>query len=106
MPIDPGRLREVVYIRAPQTAQDEAGQPLPGHTDVCTVRAEVRYLSGMEAIKGGAPVSTVRASMLVRRTAAINHSHVAVLGGTVFNILAVQPADDAGYMYLVCEATQ
>lgn len=106
MPIDPGRLREVVYIRAPRSERDAAGQPLAGYADVCTVRAEVRYLSGIETLKAGAPVSTVRASMLVRRTSVITASHVAALGAMVFNILAVHPADEPGYMFLVCETSR
>jgi SPP1 family predicted phage head-tail adaptor len=104
--IDPGQLRHRVTVRAPLTTQDALGQPTVGHTDVCTVWAEVRYASGTEALKADAPVSSVRASIRVRRRADINAGHMAVHGTTVFNILAVQPADHPGFMFLVCEAAR
>lgn len=86
-----GRLNRRCVLQTPGTAQDELGQPIPGWTDVATVWADIRMKSGMEAIKAGAPVSVVQASIRVRYRAGINAGMRIVHNLTAYNITAVQP---------------
>ena len=61
-----GTLNRRVTLQAPGTTQDELGQPITGWTDVATVWASVRHVSGLEAIKSGADVSVVKVSVRIR----------------------------------------
>ena len=99
-----GRLNRRCALQSPGTATDEIGQPIPGWTDVATLWADIRMKSGLEAIKAGAPVSTVQASIRVRYRAGINAGMRVVHNLTAYEILAVQP--DVGgreYVDLVCQ---
>lgn len=99
-----GRLNRRVTLQAPGTTQDELGQPIPGWTDVATVWGDIRLKSGLEAIKAGAPVSTVQASIRVRYRAGITAGMRLVHNLQAFNIVAVMP--DVGgreYVDLVAE---
>ena len=100
-----GRLNSRCTLQAPGTATDEIGQPIPGWTDVATVWGDIRLKSGLEAIKAGAPVSTVQASIRVRYRAGITAGMRVVHNLTAYEILAVQP-DVGGHEYvdLVCQA--
>ena len=86
-----GRLNRRCVIQTPSTATDELGQPIPGWTDVATVWADIRMKSGLEAIKAGAVVSTVQASIRIRYRAGINAGMRVVHNLTAYNITAVQP---------------
>lgn len=99
-----GRLNRRVTLQSPSQSVDELGQPIPGWTDVATLWADIRLKSGMEAIKAGAPVSTVQASIRIRYRAGINAGMRVVHNLTAYEILAVQP--DVGgreYVDLVCQ---
>ena len=99
-----GRLNTRCVIQTPSTATDELGQPIPGWTDVATVWADIRMKSGLEAIKAGASVSVVQASIRIRYRAGINAGMRIVHNLTAYEILAVQP--DVGgreYVDLVCQ---
>jgi len=99
-----GRLNRRCVIQTPSTATDELGQPIPGWTDVATVWADIRMKSGLEAIKAGASVSVVQASIRIRYRAGINAGMRVVHNLQVYEILAVQP--DVGgreYVDLVCQ---
>ena len=99
-----GRLNRRVTLQAPGTAQDELGQPIPGWTDVATVWADIRLKSGLEAIKAGAPVSTVQASIRVRYRAGITAGMRVVHNLTNYNITAVMPGvGGREYVDLVAE---
>jgi len=99
-----GRLNRRCTLQA-QTGVDELGQPLPdGWVDVATVWADIRMKSGLEAIKAGAVVSTVQASIRIRYRAGVNAGMRVVHNLTNYNITAVMP--DVGgreYVDLVCE---
>ena len=100
-----GRLNRRVTLQSPSQSVDEIGQPIPGWTDVATLWADIRMKSGLEAIKAGAPVSTVQASIRVRYRAGITAGMRVVHNLTAYEILAVQP--DVGgreYVDLVCQA--
>ena len=99
-----GRLNRRCVLQTPGTAQDELGQPIPGWTDVATVWGDIRMKSGMEAIKAGAPVSVVQASIRVRYRAGITAGMRIVHNLQAFNIVAVMP--DVGgreYVDLIAE---
>ena len=99
-----GRLNRRCTLQQPGTATDELGQPIPGWTDVATVWADIRMKSGLEAIKAGASVSVVQASIRVRYRAGITAGMRVVHNLTNYNITAVMP--DVGgreFVDLVCE---
>lgn len=99
-----GRLNRRCTLQQPGTATDEIGQPVPGWTDVATVWADIRMKSGLEAIKAGAVVSTVQASIRIRYRAGVNAGMRVVHNLVAYEILAVQP--DVGgreYVDLVAE---
>ena len=89
-----GRLDSRVTIQAPGTATDELGQPIHGWTDVAMVWASIRHLSGVEAIKADATVSTVKASIRIRWRPGLNAGMRVVHDAQVYSIEAVLP--DAG----------
>lgn len=99
-----GRLNRRVTLQQPGTAQDELGQPIPVWTDVATLWADIRMKSGLEAIKAGAQVSVVQASIRVRYRAGITAGMRVVHNLQAYNIVAVLP--DVGarvYVDLVCQ---
>jgi SPP1 family predicted phage head-tail adaptor len=99
-----GMLDRRVVIEAPPTAQDAAGQPSGSWTTVATVWANIRYLSGVEAIKAGATTSQAKASIRIRRRTDVTAAMRVTLGSTVFQVLAVLQ-DEAGKRWtdLACE---
>ncbi len=86
-----GRLSTRCVIQQPGTATDELGQPIPGWTDVATVWADIRMKSGLEAIKAGAPVSTVQASIRIRYRGDVNAGMRVVHNLVAYDIVAVMP---------------
>ena len=99
-----GRLNRRVTLQSPSQSVDEIGQPIPGWTDVATLWGDIRMKSGLEAIKAGAPVSVVQASIRVRYRAGITAGMRIVHNLQAFNIVAVMP--DVGgreYVDLVAE---
>ena len=99
-----GRLNRKCTLQQPGTATDELGQPVEGWTDFAQVWGNIRHLRGVEAIKAGAVVSTVQASIRIRYRAGVNAGMRVVHNLVVYEILAVQP--DVGgreYVDLVAE---
>ncbi|NDZ12045.1 head-tail adaptor protein [Variovorax sp. WS11] len=84
-----GKLNRRVTIQQPGTVQDDIGEPVAGWVDVATVWANVRFLNGVETVKGDAPVSVARASIRVRRRTDVTAGMRAVLGSTIFDIRSV-----------------
>ncbi len=100
-----GRLNRRCVIQQPGTAEDELGQPLPEDwVDVATVWADIRMKSGLEAIKAGAPVSVVAASVRIRYRAGVNAGMRVVHNLQAYEIKAVMP-DVSGreFLDLACE---
>lgn len=107
MSMDPGKLRHRVTFKAPLTTQDAAGQPVAGHTDVCTVWADVRYLGGIETIKADAPTSTARASVRIRRRTDVHDGLVLQHAGRLHKITAVLPDEQhREFLDVVCEVVR
>ena len=99
-----GRLNTRCTLQQPGTTADELGQPIPGWTDVATVWADIRMKSGLEAIKAGAPVSVVQASIRVRYRTGITAGMRVVHNLQAYSITAVMP--DVGgreYVDLIAE---
>ena len=99
-----GRLNRRCTLQSPSQSVDELGQPIPGWTDVATLWGDIRMKSGLEAIKAGASISVVQASIRVRYRAGITAGMRVVHNLQAFNITAVLP--DVGgreYVDLVCE---
>lgn len=98
-----GRLRSRVTLQSPSTEEDELGQPIPGWVDVASVWADIRNVSGLDAIKSGADVSIVRASARIRYRADVTAAMRLVFGATAYAITAVLPDQRRKYLDLVCE---
>jgi SPP1 family predicted phage head-tail adaptor len=102
-------------LQVPSPAQDEIGQPLPaGWVDVPSESADgkiavnVLYQKGVEAVRAGAPASTVTVSLRMRFNVAsklgVTNAMRLVDGGTIYNITAVLPdMAKRRYVDLVCE---
>jgi SPP1 family predicted phage head-tail adaptor len=97
-----GQLRHLVTLQSQVTMQDNLGQPSTAWTTVASVWADVRYQTGLEAIKSGADVSIVRVSVRMRYRV-VSAGQRVLYDGTVFNILAVQPDVRKAYVDLVAE---
>lgn len=99
-----GQLRERITIQQPGETQDEAGQPIEGWTDVCTVRAAKRDLNGREFIAAQGVQNAVAAKFEIRYRADVLANMRVVHGSDIYNILA--PLDPAGrrqQLFLMCE---
>ena len=98
------QLRSKIVIQSLTSTRDEIGQIISEWQDVATVWANIRHLSGTEAIKADAPTSTVRASIRIRYRAGIDAGMRVLHGSTAYDIQAVLP-DEIGrrHIDLVCE---
>ena len=100
-----GRLSTLVTIQQKSAGVDAIGQPLPENW--ATLRQEwanVRHQSGAEAIKAGAVVSVVSASIRIRYRTDINAGMRVLAGSVVYEIRAVLPEmGRREYVDLVCE---
>lgn len=100
-----GSLNSRITIKKAGPNQDEIGQPIASEEiDVATVWASILHKSGSESIKADKDVSTVQASIRIRRrtdiTAAMRVHH----GSTVYEIKAVLPDEqNRDHVDLVCE---
>lgn len=95
-----------VKLQAQQTVQGPMGDTT-SWVDVATVWAEVRYLSGIQAIKAGAPVGQASASIKINRRTGLSPSMRAVHKGKAFEIQAVLPDEvERIYTFLVCKEIQ
>lgn len=99
-------LNSAITIQQRGTAADALGQPVETWTVLASLWGDIRHPSGVQQIKAGAEVSTVRASIKVYRRADITAAMRVVHGATVYDIKAVLP-DERGrvFMFLACEVT-
>ena len=86
-----GRLNRRCLLQSPSQSVDALGQPIPGWTDVATVWASIRHLSGVESIKADAVTSTVKASIRIRWRPGLNAGMRVVHDAQVYSIEAVMP---------------
>ena len=92
-------LKSLVSIQMLQAGQDAIGQPVTTWAAFITVRAHIRYLSGIETVKADAQTSVVKASIRIRRRTDITPAMRVVYGVTTFQINAVLP-DEQGRQHI------
>ena len=85
-----GRLRHRVTLQSRVDTVDDIGQPSTAWLTTATIWADVRYLSGLSAIKSGADVSVSKCSIRMRHRA-VSAGQRIVYGNEVFEIDAVLP---------------
>lgn len=87
-----------VVIKQLVAGQDDIGQPTQVWETLVTVQANVRYLNGVETIKGGAETATGKASIRIAYRTNVTTAMRAYLGSTEFRITAVLP-DEVNKMH-------
>jgi SPP1 family predicted phage head-tail adaptor len=90
-----GTLKNRVTFKQLTSGQDEIGQPVQTWTDVATVWADIRHLSGVESIKADAETSIVKASIRIRRRTGLNAGMRAYFGTVIYEIKAVLPDEQS-----------
>lgn len=99
-----GTLKNRITIKQLTSGQDEIGQPVQAWTDVATVWASIRHLSGVETIKADAETSIVKASIRIRHRTDLNAGMRCYFGATVYEIKAVLPDEqNRDRLDLACE---
>jgi SPP1 family predicted phage head-tail adaptor len=100
-----GTLTDLVSLQEPGTVQDEIGQPVPGWTEVASLWANIRYLSGIEAIRANATSSVAKVSIQIRQRAGITAAMRMVdAQGVVYKIETVLPdMQHRDRINIVCE---
>ena len=87
-----GRLSTRCVIQRRTGGTNDWGEPLPeGWETHATVWANVKHLSGSEAIKADAEVSTVRARIRIRFRSALPAGTRVLIGLSAYQIEAVMP---------------
>lgn len=103
------QLRSRVRIESRTSTQDAWGQPVETWTEVVSVWADFRHVSGMESARAGAQISESRASVRIRWRTDITPAMrlVETFTGRVYDIKAVLPdVQRREFVDLVCEAAQ
>jgi SPP1 family predicted phage head-tail adaptor len=98
-----GTLNRLVTLLSRTAGQDALGQPMTTWSTAATVWANIRSLSGVEAIKSGADVSTVKASIRIRWRTGVDAGMRVANGADTYDIKAVLPDGRRQYIDLVCE---
>lgn len=86
-------LNQRVTIQQQSTAVDEIGQPVVSWSDVATVWAEVKDVSGREYIAAGAEQSAVLTKITIRKRSGIVSSMRVLHGSDTYGIDAVLEND-------------
>ena len=97
-----GQLRSLVEIQSLSQTVDEIGQPSTTWLTTATAYADIRYLSGLSAIKAGADVSLSKVSIRLRYRS-INSGQRILSGGVVYAINAVLLDQNRVYVDCVCQ---
>ena len=95
------RLNKRVTIQQQSTAVDEIGQPVVSWSDVATVWAEVKDVSGREYIAAGAIQSAVLTKITIRKRAGIVSAMRVLHGSDTYSIDAV--LESGLTMLLMCK---
>ena len=96
-----GQLRHFVALQSRVDVVDEIGQPSTSWLTTASVWADIRYLSGLSALKAGADVSVGKCTIRMRYRA-VNAGQRIVYGNEVFEIDAVLPDGKREYLDCVC----
>lgn len=99
--------RVVFFARTGE--RDPEGQPLTGDaawTEVSRAWANIRYTSGLEAVKSGAVTNVVRASIRIQGRPAVTDKMRVQHRADIFEIQAVMLDERQEHVDLVCEAVR
>lgn len=96
-----GQLRHRVDLQERVDSTDSLGQPSTTWQSVAFLWGDVRYLTGLSAIKAGADTSASKVSIRLRH-GTFNAGQRVVYGDEVFSIEAVLPDRRRQYVDLVC----
>jgi SPP1 family predicted phage head-tail adaptor len=95
-----------VTLQQRPSGKDDFGQEVVGDwTEIARLWADVRHVNGLEAVKGGADLSTVRASVRIRHRTGIDAGMRLLIDGRPYDIRAVMPTSDRAFIDLACENT-
>lgn len=97
-----GQLRNLVALQSRVDTVDALGQPSTSWLTTASVWADIRHQNGLSAIKSGADVSVVKASIRMRHRA-VNAGQRILHDGVAFNIESVLPDGRNAYVDCVCE---
>lgn len=98
-----GRLRSKVTLQRQEAHQDDLGQTVNVWVDVCTVRAEIRDLSGKEYQISQAEQSITDCKILVRYRNDITTAMRALCNNTYYDIKAVLEDVKKTRLELMCQ---
>lgn len=104
-----GKLKCKVLIQQLSSGQDDIGQPVRTWTNLIAtgdgkVWANIRHLSGLETIKGGAETAIGKASIRIRKRTDVTPAMRVVYGSTTYEIKAVLPDQTSReHVDLACE---
>lgn len=104
--MDAGQLNQLASLQRLATGQDAVGQPVQTWQSVQDVWADVRFVSGLEAIKAGGEMALRRASVRIRYRDDVTSAMRLVAAGVALQIKSVLPNQQRGYLDLVCEAME
>lgn len=97
-----GTLNKRINIEQRGGAVDAIGQPIETWTLVVQCWADIKLPSGLAAIKAGADVSIVKASIRIRYRTGLDVGMRVVHGADIYDIKAVLPDRTQGRVDLVC----
>jgi SPP1 family predicted phage head-tail adaptor len=89
-----GDMRKRVVIQRATVAADDFGQDIPTWSNLATVWAQVRPLSGRELVNARQVKDTVSHKITTRQSVTITPADRLVLGTRVFNIESVIKTDE------------
>lgn len=103
-----GRYDTRLSLQAKSTTPDAAGQPVNTWSEVTRLWGDVRYSSGLQAIKADADMAKAKASIRIRYRSGVTPAQrlVDVVTGTVYAISTLLPDRRAGHIDLVCEVVK
>lgn len=84
-----GRLRNLITIQKQVSRKDELGQLVNEWVDICTVRAEIRDVSGKEYQSSQAEQTQTDCKILIRYRNDITSGMRVMCNGTYYDIKAV-----------------
>lgn len=98
-----GALRHRINIEQRSASTDAFGQPVESWSLVAAVWADIRYPTGLSAIKAGADVSKVSASVRIRHRSGIDAGMRIVCSDVAMDIRAVLPDGKREFIDLICQ---
>lgn len=94
-----------ITLLKPPVGTDAAGRALKEWVSLPSIWADVRFQSGVEAIRGGADTSIVKVSIRIRARADVDTGMRAQYKGVEYDIKSALPDNnDRQFMFLVCES--